>query len=310
MKKIRFAITTGDTDGIGLEITKKALNKIGPQKGVQFIVFVSAQTPLKLNSKWNNRVQVQQFNVTDSDLYKFDLIEVRSADSPAAWFEQAAKLAYKKLLTGVITGPLSKTGIQMSGFKDLGHTDILKRITKVKDLRMGFVGKEFNVVLNSGHIPLKSASQAYTYKNLKSSLIHTANLRKLLQDKRSVAIVGINPHAGEEGLIGSEEKGLKKLFQFAKSQSIPLVGPLVPDAAFFKSNWSKYSVYLTAYHDQGLIPFKLVHGQNSGVHVTLGIPFIRTSVDHGTAKDIFEQNKANPRSMLDAITLAISLAKK
>jgi 4-hydroxythreonine-4-phosphate dehydrogenase len=119
-----------------------------------------------------------------------------------------------------------------------------------------------------------------------------------------LAIVGVNPHAGEQGLLGDEEALLRQLL------GADVRGPLVPDAAFLPANWGLYSVYVCPYHDQGLIPFKLVHGFDSGVHMTLGLPFIRTSVDHGTAKDIFGKNKARAGSMKDAITTAIRLAKE
>ena len=114
--------------------------------------------------------------------------------------------------------------------------------------------------------------------------------------------MGLNPHAGEKGIIGNCEADLFRKLPSAFS------GPLVPDAAFLKKNWKTYSLYLCLYHDQGLIPFKLVHGQDSGVHITLGLPFLRTSVDHGTAEDIFNKNVANHASMLEAIQLNLQLA--
>lgn len=310
MKKIRIAITTGDTDGIGLEVSQKSLNRLGPQKGIQFIVFRSESSRLRLNTKWKRRCTVSEKDLLNPEFQKFDLLEVASTAAPGIWFEYACKLALKKHFAAIVTGPLSKTGIMKSGLRDLGHTDILKRITKAKSVRMAFVGKYFNVLLNSGHIPLRQASDFYNELHLRDSLQHTNNLRLMMKDPRPIGLLGLNPHAGEDGLIGNNEIEIKKVFSFAQRNRIPLQGPLVPDAAFFKSNWKKYSCFLAAYHDQGLIPFKLVHGQNSGVHVTLGIPFIRTSVDHGTAKDIFGLNKANPCSMLEAISLAISLAKK
>ena len=126
-----------------------------------------------------------------------------------------------------------------------------------------------------------------------------------------MALVGINPHAGEDGLIGNEELDVfLEAIKIAKSKKIPIEGPLVPDAAFLKENWSKFSVYICPYHDQGLIPFKLVHGHKSGVHITMGLPFIRTSVEHGTAKKLFGKNKAYYESMLEAIKWSIDLAKQ
>ena len=118
---------------------------------------------------------------------------------------------------------------------------------------------------------------------------------------KKIAVLGLNPHAGEGGLIGNLEKTL-----FARLPK-GVVGPLVPDAAFLKKNWPLYSIFVCLYHDQGLIPFKMQHGQDSGAHLTLGLAFVRTSVDHGTAVDIFNKNVANPNSMLEAIKLNIQL---
>ncbi|MGZ6451536.1 MAG: 4-hydroxythreonine-4-phosphate dehydrogenase PdxA [Bdellovibrio sp.] len=241
------------------------------------------------------------------------LIDIASELSPAEWVQVSAKACMKRTLQGMATGPLSKTNIINSGFKDLGHTDILKRISKTKHANMAFVGNKFNVVLATAHIPLAEVSNHLSFSSVSQSLKNAntlrLKLRKFHKDK-PIAILGLNPHAGEEGLIGTEEiKLFPKLKDFALTEKIPVVGPLVPDAAFLNTNWNKYSVYLSLYHDQGLIPFKMIHGQDSGVHITLGIPFIRTSVDHGTAKDIFEKNKANPRSMMEAIQWAIKLAR-
>ena len=169
---------------------------------------------------------------------------------------------------------------------------------------MGFIGKEFNVVIATDHIALKTVESKLTKKLIEQAIKACIDLKKLNNDKRPVCVLGLNPHAGEKGIIGSYEKSfLNKII------SKNLVGPMSPDAAFFKSNWKKYSSFLALYHDQGLIPFKMVHGQDSGVHITLGLPFIRTSVDHGTAKDIFNKNVANSHSMRDAILLNLKLLK-
>jgi 4-hydroxy-L-threonine phosphate dehydrogenase PdxA len=123
-------------------------------------------------------------------------------------------------------------------------------------------------------------------------------------------LLGLNPHAGEKGIIGSEEgQVFSHALSSVRAAGMKVFGPLSPDAAFMKENWKQYSLYVCCYHDQGLIPFKMIHGQDDGVHVTVGLPFIRTSVDHGTAKDIFGKNRANPQSMLAAIKLAADFAQ-
>jgi 4-hydroxythreonine-4-phosphate dehydrogenase len=179
---------------------------------------------------------------------------------------------------------------------------------------MGFVGEKFNVVLTTAHLPISQVTKHLSFSTVAEALLHANELRKALPAKirnKPIGVLGLNPHAGEQGLIGQEELMIfPNLASFAKEKGIPVVGPLVPDAAFFPENWGKFSIYLCLYHDQGLIPFKMIHGQDSGVHISLGIPFVRTSVDHGTAKDIFSKNKANPNSMIDSIRWAVNLARQ
>jgi Pyridoxal phosphate biosynthesis protein len=316
MSKLKIAITTGDINGIGFEVAAKALSKLGPQKSVQFLLWRSEQSEikyLKLIDKKFERITVESLD----EALKIDgpyLIDICSDDSPAHWVEQTAKACLTKKLSGMATGPLSKTSIHAAGFKDLGHTDILKRISKTKTVNMGFAGEKFNVVLTTGHIPISEVPKKLGFKTLAEALVNANTLRQSLdglQKNKPIGVLGLNPHAGEQGLIGTEEQVLfKNLTAFAKEKNIPIEGPLVPDAAFFPQNWKRYSVYLALYHDQGLIPFKMIHGQDSGVHISLGIPFVRTSVDHGTAFDIFGKNKANPASMTEAIEWAIKLARQ
>jgi 4-hydroxy-L-threonine phosphate dehydrogenase PdxA len=137
-------------------------------------------------------------------------------------------------------------------------------------------------------------------------------LRRILpaiRRKRPIAVLGLNPHAGENGLIGHfENRVLKSALLSAKRAGQSIVGPIPADTAFTRESLNRFSVVVSLYHDQGLIPFKMLHGQDSGFQVSLGLPFIRTSVDHGTAKDIFGQGTANSGSMVDAINGAIKLA--
>ncbi|MNS66643.1 4-hydroxythreonine-4-phosphate dehydrogenase 2 [compost metagenome] len=316
MSKLKIAITTGDVNGIGFEVAAKALAKLVPQKNVQFLLWrseASEKKYLKLLDKKFERIVVDDLN----EALKIEgpyLVDICSDLSPTHWVEQTAKACLKKKLSGMATGPLSKSCIQAAGFKDLGHTDILKRISKTKTVNMGFAGNKFNVVLTTGHIPIADVPKKLGFKTIAEALVNADKLRKSLgglQKNKPIAVLGLNPHAGEQGLIGTEELTFfKNLKAFANERNIPIEGPLVPDAAFFPQNWQRYSVYLALYHDQGLIPFKMIHGQDSGVHISLGIPFVRTSVDHGTAFDIFGKNQANPASMKEAIEWAIKLARQ
>ncbi len=317
-RKINFlAITTGDPDGIGLEVSAKALAKLGPQKNMVFVLFRSRSLHkknlgyLSLLDKKFTRLTFKKF--TDLKLFlqenpihsKNILLDYSSESLAPHWVEEAGSLCLDNLCKSMVTAPLSKVLIAKSGLKGMGHTEILRRISKSDRIHQAFVGAYFNVILMTSHIPLKDVpKKVLSEKNLQESLRSALELKNLLpasQKKKPLAMLGLNPHAGEDGLLGNEE--LTVLKKFCKQHKIP--GPLSPDAAFLKENWNKYSVYMACYHDQGLIPFKTIHGQDSGIHISIGLPFLRTSVDHGTAKDIFGKNKANASSMIEAITFAL-----
>ena len=315
----RVAITTGDTDGIGPEVTAKALNRLKPQRGVQLYLWRSQQFPkkyLRLIDRHFRRLTVKNWAEAlkqDTDFYR-TLIDIESVLPPAKWVEQSAKAGMAGGLDALVTAPLSKTGIIHAGMKDLGHTEILKRVTKTPEIFMTFLGKRFNVVLLTGHTSIKKAYDRITEERLETCLALTHKARAFLQSPKkakAIAVVGCNPHAGEEGVIDSKESEIyKPVLSKMKKRKVQLTEPLVPDVCFQEKYWNQYSYYVASYHDQGLIPFKMAHGPISGVQVSLGLPFVRTSVDHGTAKDIFGKNKANEPSMKKAIEVAMNLVQK
>lgn len=315
---LRIALTTGDSDGIGTEVTAKALAKLKPKKGVTFFLWRSTRCPqshLNLIDRHFKRLTVGSWPEAmkvSGDSYK-QIVDISSNLSPALWVETTARAGYFGHLDAMVTAPMSKSSIHSAGLKDMGHTGILERVAKSKNLFMGFIGKHFNVLLATGHLPLREVDSFLTARQLELAL-RAADQMRLVLDKnkcaKPIALIALNPHAGESGLIGDEEgKAFLSATEAARSHGIRVIGPLVPDAAFFKQNWDRYSVFVASYHDQGLIPFKMIHGQDSGIQVTLGLPFVRTSVDHGTAKDIFGKNKANPTSMKLAIEWAIKLSR-
>lgn len=317
-KYANIAITTGDRDGIGSEVTAKALARLRPQRGITFFLWRSPSMPrreLKLIDRYFKRVTVHSWpdalraTVTNHKT----LIDIESLMPPARWVELMGRSALSKSIDALVTAPLSKTEIINSGLKDNGHTGILKRVSKTKNVFMCFSGKEMNVTLLTGHVSIKKAYDQISPELLTEALIATNKMVKCLparQQKKPIAIVGCNPHAGESGIIDSKEmKVYQPTIKKLKQRKIKLSGPLVPDVCFQESQRKKYSFYLASYHDQGLIPFKMLHGTQSGVQISLGLPFIRTSVDHGTAKDIFGKNKANSGSMENAIYAAIKLIK-
>lgn len=315
------AITTGDKDGIGFEVTAKSLFLVGPQKNINFFIFRDSKQEVKQKKFFqliDKNFSRLTFNTTEAAVAFYSVLRATNSldqkfifdlclKTPAVdWVIQSTDYCKKSIFSSLVTGPISKTHIINSGYSYIGHTGVFRKFYPQNNLFMGFIGKEFNVVIATDHIALKDVESKLNKKLISQAIAACDDLRKLTADKRPICLLGLNPHAGEKGIIGSYEKiHLNKIVSKYKS----IIGPISPDAAFFKSSWKKYSSYLALYHDQGLIPFKMVHGQDSGVHITLGLPFIRTSVDHGTAKDIFNKNKANSHSMRDAILLNLKLLK-
>ena len=317
-KPLHIAITTGDSDGIGLEVAVKALSKIKPKKGIQFCLWRSPKALKKHLDILDYHFSRQTFcdwapavNFR-GDYYK-NLIDIESSLSPAKWVEFAAQRAFKRSFDALVTGPLSKTEIIRSGLKDMGHTGLLKRVTGGKNLFMAFLGKYFNVVLLTGHLSVKKAYDQINEDLLKECIKTTHRFKSQLgkhQKTKPIGIVALNPHAGENGIIDKKEENIFKPLIKKMEKRILLSPVLVPDVCFQKKFWKNYSFYIASYHDQGLIPFKMAHSKNPGVQISLGLPFLRTSVDHGTAKDIFGKDMANSHSMERAIDIAIKILRK
>ncbi|MCJ8276599.1 MAG: 4-hydroxythreonine-4-phosphate dehydrogenase PdxA [Bdellovibrionales bacterium] len=252
-KAYRLAITSGDIDGIGAEVTAKSLAKIRPQKGIQFYLWRSHHFPkryLRLIDRYYNRVRVHswpQALKADSDYYK-TIIDIESPLPPPKWVEQMGKAGASKSIDALVTAPLSKTGVIAAGMKDSGHTGILKRVTKTPEVFMTFLGKDFNVVLLTGHTSIKKAYDQINVDKLETCINLTHKFKPILPARwaqKPIALVGCNPHAGEEGLIDKKEMDVygpaMKLFSRRK---VNLAGPLVPDVCFQEKYWKNYSFYI------------------------------------------------------------------
>ena len=304
----RILITTGDQDGIGPEVTLKALDRI-QISGEQLFVWIGQKSmnefQSQLSPKFSTKVIVNECSyesLVDMQWDSSPQIYLLSGSSPAHWVETSARLCMTNAFHGLVTAPLSKGLILKAGFKDIGHTQILKRVSGAKDVFMFFIGKHFNVLLMTDHIPLTEVSRSLSSQLLKSAIQCSIGALKYIdaeKAKKPIRVVGFNPHAGEAGLLGNEELEIFNSV-IADYTSKNILGPEVPDAAFLKADDT--SIFICSYHDQGLIPFKFAHRHHS-IHTSLGLPFPRTSVDHGTAKDIFGKDKADSTSMYYAIKL-------
>ncbi|MBL7687760.1 MAG: 4-hydroxythreonine-4-phosphate dehydrogenase PdxA [Bdellovibrionaceae bacterium] len=305
----RLLITTGDVDGIGLEVTRKAINSSRLPARSQLIVV--AKDGSRARKEW---ARIHSFRVLDVESWPLlttntlpgDKILVLPSRLPEAlWFDHAVDLASQGHVDGIVTGPLSKESFFDAGLDAMGHTGLLAQKTRCPVFQ-GYRGDDLNVVLVTDHIAVSKVEQALTQKKVVKAIAAAEELRASLpRQKRRlpIAVLGLNPHAGEDGRIGSFESRLQRWLPRQ------VIGPLPPDTAFTEKARSQYSVVIALYHDQGLIPFKMLHGQDSGFQLSLGIPFVRTSVDHGTAVDIAGKNVANPGSMAAAIAGAFELLK-
>ena len=314
LQKFKIAITTGDSDGIGSEVTSKALCELGVQKDTQFLMWRSKSCPfLDIDRLMQSEFTYKKVSCLQEALElpaTYNLIDIESSLVSPKWVELSALASQRGDLDALVTAPLSKETIRVSNPLDRGHTDILKRICNNKDIFMSFVGEFFAVVLLTDHIAISAICQVLCSQRIVKGLFFADQLQNSFFKKlKPIGLLGLNPHAGENGVIGSEEQDtFMPALDLVKGKLL-VEGPLVSDVVFQDVHRKKYNVFVASYHDQGLIPFKSLHKSYTGVQITLGLNFIRTSVDHGTAKDIFAKNKANPLSMLNAIKRSIQLLR-
>ena len=239
---------------------------------------------------------------------------VVQAVSGKAAFEairKAVDLANKNEIDSIVTAPLNKEALHLAGYRYPGHTEILADLTGTKDYAMLLHDKKLTVIHVSTHISLLEAITGLKQERIEK-VIEIANtiMKRLCNGEPRIAVAGLNPHSGENGLFGREEiEKIIPAIRNMKNKKINVEGPCPPDTVFLQALKGKYDIVVAMYHDQGHIPLKLL-GFDSGVNVTVGLPFIRTSVDHGTAFEIAWQGKANENSMVEAIKLSKKLSRQ
>ncbi len=322
-----IAITSGDPAGIGPEIIVKSLYHLISSNELNNInIFVIGKSKLinKALEVTNIILKVKKINnPEDCESEKINVLEIESKakinlnstsqDNGLFSFQcikKAIDLANRKIINAVVTAPISKKSLNLAGINFPGHTEIFAHFTKTERYRMLFLSKNLNVILNSIHIPLKEVVKNLNKQYLKDTVLIGYNFFKkhFKINNPKILICGLNPHAGEDGIIGDEEKKIiNPVIEELRKKGLKLTNAIPPDTAFFKAIREKYDLIVAMYHDQGLIPLKTLDFYGA-VNVTAGIPFIRTSPDHGTAFDIAWKNKANYISMLNAIKYAIKLS--
>jgi 4-hydroxythreonine-4-phosphate dehydrogenase len=293
-KKV-VAITMGDPSGIGPEVTRKALRSKSLLASGRFIVIG--------DKKKLGRVH--------SSVGVIDVPYKSAGEGSLKFLDRAILLIKGGVADALVTAPLSKEHVSRYAKNFVGHTEYLAEAFEVENFDMMFVAAGVRLTIATRHVPLKEVPKLITQKTVFDSIVLMADT---LKDKFKIrnpriAVLGLNPHAGENGLLGSEDRRhILPAIQKAKLRGINAVGPLPADTFFaFAKNKSPYDGIIAMYHDQGLAPLKGMYMKEL-VNFTAGLPFIRTSPAHGTAFDIAGKNKADPASMLAALKLACQLA--
>jgi 4-hydroxythreonine-4-phosphate dehydrogenase len=325
--KTKIALTLGDPSGIGPEVIVKALNKISAQNGdlpliigdTKTIIDASEQIDFKFSIKSIQNIssldnESDQLFILDNEKYKDHIFlkgknSIESGLASHEWVEIATDLAIDKKVDAICTAPINKESWQMANFKDIGHQEIFKRKSNSNYVATMLVSGKLRCMHLSTHLPLSEACNYVTTENVERAIRLTQKhfVEWGFKSPR-IGVAALNPHASDGGLIGNTEKEeiLPAIINCQK-EGFNVTGPHPADSVFYDAINDKYDVVVVMYHDQGHIPIK-VYGFEQSISVNLGVSFIRTSVDHGTAFDIVGKNIADPTSMIEAINLASNLA--
>ncbi|MFA4842274.1 MAG: 4-hydroxythreonine-4-phosphate dehydrogenase PdxA [Candidatus Omnitrophota bacterium] len=318
--RIKVGITLGDPSGIGAAIIAKALPKVSGK--AEFVVIGDKwvfDKALKQAKRKTQSVkptkQIYKFIDLDNVKHKnFRFGQVKAAYGKASieYLDKALELIRKKEIDCLVTSPVSKEAVALSGLKGFcGHTQYFAQKTGTKKTAMFLLNKYLKFGLVTTHVPVSSISVQLTRQSLRDTVyLVNISLRKLFGIRNPrIAVTGLNPHASDNGLIGDEEnRVIKPELVNLRRLGLNLDGPLSADAAITKAKDNQYDAVIVMYHDQALIPLKLLSPQ-SGVNLTLGLPFVRTSPLHGTAFDKASlPHLADPHSLIEAVNLAIKCA--
>jgi len=284
-----LALAAGDPAGIGPEIVAKAANDAAVRAVCEPVIF---------ESKVDATVRPGEVSAA-AGLSAYNTI-VRAVDA-----------ARRGDVDAIATAPVNKLAFAEAGLPWKGHTDLLAHLCGDVPVAMMFHSPQLKVVLLTVHVPLRDVPSLITADLLDQTLTLTiAAMRTFGIDSPRLAVAGLNPHAGESGVIGSEDDAvLAPAVQRAQQRGVTIAGPIPGDTVFVRAVRGEFDCVVACYHDQGLIPVKLL-GFGQAVNVTIGLPIIRTSVDHGTAFDIAGQDKADPGSMIAAVMLAAQMVSK
>lgn len=336
MKSI-LGITMGDPSGIGAEITVKALadkeiyNKCIPvvigDKAVIEDAMAFTKSNCKLNVIYNPEDAKNEYGVIDmidigvigNKHWEYKKVHKLTGEAAYRYVEKAIMLALNNKIDAVVTGPINKEAINIAGHHYTGHTEIFADLTHTHDYGMLLVSKDLKVMHVSTHVSMRQACDLITEERVfKTIQLTDQGMKELGYENPKIGICGFNAHCSENGLFGrEEEEAIIPAIMKAKRLGYNVDGPVMPDTAFVKAMAGKYDVMVAMYHDQGHIPLKLAgfkldlksnkYSSMSGINCTVGLPIVRTSVDHGTAFGKAGEGRANEESMVEAIYAAIQI---
>ncbi len=335
---VTIGISLGDLTGIGPEVTLKALAQACPGTDARFVLIGDAEHIRAINRQLSLDLPLQECGPGDLDSRAsvggqrlgFSIWQPLTGHLPqqlppgapeaaraaVAWVRAGAEQCLAGGFDALVTAPVNKAAIVRAGVPFTGHTELLSEMAGTDRIAMMLLGTDdrgrwLRVALATTHLPLRAVADQLRPEKIELVISLAAHAcAELGLPRARVAVCGLNPHAGEGGQMGTEERDIiGPAVEAARRRNLDVVGPLSADALFYYAYRGDYDAVVAMYHDQGLAPLKTVAFEH-GINWTLGLPFIRTSPDHGTAYDIAGQNKANPASMLAALELALELARK
>lgn len=336
--KPKIGISMGDPAGIGAEITVKALANrrwkntcipivIGDRAAIEDAIrFTKTDIELHVIQNCSDALEGNVINLIDlgflqPDEWEYKKVSAKCGQAAFSYVKKAALLAIDKEIAAVVTGPINKESINLAGHHYSGHTEIFADLTHTKDYAMMLLTDRLRVIHATTHVSMRDACDRITEERI-YKVIHLANdaMSLLGFERPRIGVAGLNAHSSENGLFGWEEaRSIIPAIEKARAEGLEVNGPVPPDTVFVKAEAGQYDIVVAMYHDQGHIPIKLSgfhldlktkrYTSLSGVNCTVGLPIIRTSVDHGTAFGKAGEGRANEQSMVDAIEVAVTMAR-
>ena len=326
-KKIKLGISIGDINGIGLEVIIKCFQDSRMFDSITPIAYGVKE----LANQYRKQLSIEDFGfnhikeVQDANPKRLNMVDIgpdKQQLKPGESTEESGRLSFKSLERAVndlasnkidvlVTAPINKKNIHSNKFEFPGHTEYLAKVAGTEDVLMFMISENMRVGVVTGHIPVNEVSKSISKNQIirKLRVMNSSLIKDFNIVKPKIAVLGLNPHAGDGGLLGKEEIDIIiPAIESAKNDGMLVFGPYSADGFFGSSTYKEFDAILAMYHDQGLIPFKSLTFEN-GINFTAGLPVVRTSPDHGTAYEIAGQNMASPSSFRAACFAAIDIFK-